>query len=95
MKRSVRKGCKVFVVYIMNGNGNDNKIKPEDIPVLKEFEDIFSEEVPRIPSKRDIDFTIDRILGLVPASKAPYRMNIIELTEMKSQIQELINRKYI
>ena len=37
MKISVRKWCKVFVVYIMNGNENDNKLKLEDIPVLKEF----------------------------------------------------------
>ena len=43
MKISVRKGCKVFTVYIMNGNENNNKLKLEYIPVLKEFEDIFSE----------------------------------------------------
>ena len=45
MKISVRKGFKVFVFYILNGNENDNKIKLEEIPVLKEFEDIFLEEV--------------------------------------------------
>ena len=45
-KRSVRKGCKVFVVYIINDNENDNKLKLEDIPVLKEFDDIVPEEVP-------------------------------------------------
>ena len=42
MKILVRKGCKVFVVYIMNDNENNNKLKLEDIPVLKQFEDIFS-----------------------------------------------------
>ena len=41
MKKSLRKGFKVFVVYIMNDNENDNKLKIEDIPFLKEFEDIF------------------------------------------------------
>ena len=66
IKRSVRKGCKVFVVYIMNDNENDNKLKLEDIPVLKEFEDIFLEEVPRLPLKRGIDFTINLIDGAVP-----------------------------
>ena len=45
MKISLRKGCKVFVVYVMNDKDNENKLKLEDIPVLKEFEDIFSEEV--------------------------------------------------
>ena len=50
----------------------DMKPKLEDIPVLKEFEDIFLEEVPGLPQKRDIYFTIDLILGDVTAFKAPY-----------------------
>ena len=62
---------------------------------MKEFEDIFLEEVPGIPPKRAIEFTIDLILRVVPTSKTPYQMNIIELTEMKSQLQELIDKKYI
>ena len=52
MKRHVRKWCKVFIVYIMNDNETDNKPKLEEIPVLKEFEDISLEEVPRHPPKR-------------------------------------------
>ena len=72
MKRSVRKICKVFVFYIMNGKENGNKLQLSDIPVLKEFEDIFSEEVPRIYLKRDIDFTINLIPRVVPIVKAPY-----------------------
>ena len=79
----------------MNGNENDNKLKLEDTPVLKEFEDIFSEAVPGLPPKRDTDFTIDLIPGAIPTLKAPYRMNIIEIMELNSQIQELIDKKYI
>ena len=48
------------------------KPKLEDIPVLKEFEDIFLKEVPGLPPKRDIDFTINQIPGAVQVSKAPY-----------------------
>ena len=79
----------------MNDKENGMKPKLEDIPVLKEFEDIFPEEVPGLPPKRDIEFTIDLILGAVLASKDPYRMNIIKLTELKTQLQELIDKKYI
>ena len=45
----------------MNDKDNENKLKLEDIPVLKEFEDKFSEEVPGLPPKREIDFMIDQI----------------------------------
>ena len=64
----------------MNDKENDKKPKLEDMPVLMEFEDIFPEEVHGLPPKRDIDFTTDLIPRAVPASKSPYRMNIIELT---------------
>ena len=80
MKRSVCKGCKVFDVYVMDDKYNENKLKILYILVLKEFEYIFPEEVPGLPPKRDIDFTIDMIPKAVPTSKAPYRINIIDLT---------------
>ena len=44
------------------------------------------EEVPGLPLKRDIEFTIDLVMGAVPTSKAPYKMNIVEITELKSQL---------
>ena len=56
----------------MDDKNNDNKLKIEDIPILKEFEYIFLEKVPGLPLKTDIDFTIDMIPRAVPASKAPY-----------------------
>ena len=87
MKRSIRKGRKVITVYIMNDKENDMKPKLEDIPVLKKFEDIFLEEVHGTPPKRDIDFTIHMIPREVPALKSPHRMNIIEITKLKSQLQ--------
>ena len=80
MKRLVTKGCKVFTVYIMNDKENDIKPKLEDIHVLKEFEDIFPEEVHGLPPKRYIDFTIDLIHGAVPTLKDPYQINIIKHT---------------
>ena len=56
----------------------------EDISVLKEYSDVFSEEISGLPLKRELDFTIDLVPGAVPSSKAPYRMNILELNELKS-----------
>ena len=52
----------------------------QDYPILQNFADIF-QEPPEIPPKRDIDFSIDLVLGIVPSSKAPYRMSTLELKE--------------
>ena len=73
----VHKGCKVFVVYIMDHNEKDNQLKIYNIPILKYFKDIFPEEVLGLPPKRDIDSMIDLVLGVVPTSKHPYWMHIV------------------
>ena len=56
----------MFDVYIMNGNEKNNKLTLEYIPVLKEFEEIFLDEVPQLPLKRDIVCTINLIPGAIP-----------------------------
>ena len=53
------------------------------------------EEISGLPPKRELDFTIELVPGTVPSSKAPYRMNILELNELKSQLKELIDKTYI
>ena len=72
----------------MDDKEKNNQLNVEDMPILKYFKDIISEEILILPLKRDIDFTIDLVPGTVPISKAPYGLNIIELTKLKSQIQE-------
>ena len=67
----------------------------EDFHVLQEFKDVFLDEVPRIPPKRDIDFTIELVPGVAPMSKTPYRMSTHEMLELKMQLQELLEKKYI
>jgi hypothetical protein len=51
--------------------------------MLWEFIDVFPQEVPRLPLKRDIDFSIDLVPGEVPTSKVPYRLCRLDLVEMK------------
>jgi hypothetical protein len=66
----------------------------EDHEVLKEFKVVF-QEVPGLPPKRDIDFSINFMLGAAPISKAPYRMSTPELKELQLQLEELLKKGYI
>ena len=79
IKKVVRKGCKVFVVHIINNEHMDkeDKLKFGDITILQDFLDVFPKEIPGLALKRDLDFTIELVPGVVPKSKAPYRMNIL------------------
>ena len=79
MKKVVTKCCKFFVVHIINNEHMDkeDKLNFDDIPILQDLSDVFSEEIPGLAPKRDMDFTIELLLGVVPISKAPYRMDIL------------------
>ena len=55
----------------------------EDYPVLQDFKDVFPNEVPGLPSKRDIYFTIELVPGATPVSRAPYRMSTPKMLELK------------
>ena len=65
----------------------EDKLKFDDIPNLQYFSDVFPEEIAQLPPKRDLYFMIELVPGAVPNSTAPYRMNILELNELKLQLQ--------
>jgi hypothetical protein len=67
----------------------------EDIRVVNEFPDVFSEDLPGMPPDRDIEFSIELIPGTAPISKRPYRMDVKDLAELKKQIEELLSKGFI
>jgi hypothetical protein len=65
------------------------------IPVVCEYADVFPDELPGMPSDRDIEFAIELQPGTTPISKRPYRMSPAELAELKKQLQELLDKGFI
>ena len=63
--------------------------------VLQEFRDVFPDDILGLPPKRYIDFTIELVQGATTVSKKPYRMSTLEMLELKIQLQELLEKKYI
>jgi hypothetical protein len=61
----------------------------EEILVVQEYPDVFSEELPGMPLDRDIEFLIELLPGTPPIFKRPYRMPVNELVELKKQLAEL------
>ena len=67
----------------------------EEVPVVKDYPDVFPEELPGMPPDRDIEFLIELLPGTGPISKRPYRMPAKDLEEIKKQIKELLDKGYI
>jgi hypothetical protein len=64
------------------------------LSVLQEFEYVF-QEIVRFTPIREIDFSIDLVLGVSPVSKKPYRMSTTELKELQMQLEEFLKKGYI
>lgn len=62
--------------------------------VVKEFWEVFG-EFPRLPSPREVEFLFELKAHIVSLHKAPYRMTLIELKELKSQLHELFTKAFI
>jgi hypothetical protein len=66
-----------------------------DVPVVRDYPDVFPEELPGMPPDRDVEFIIDLLPRTGPIAKRPYRMSVDELAELKKQLEELISKGYI
>ena len=65
------------------------------IPVVDEYANMFPDEIPELPPSRDANFSIDLVPGAGPVSAALYRMASAELAELKKQIEDLLDKKFI
>ncbi|GJT08848.1 putative reverse transcriptase domain-containing protein [Tanacetum coccineum] len=83
-------GCQVFIAQVMEKKSDDKQL--EDIPVVKEFLEVFPEDLPGLPPVRQVEFQIDLISGAAPVSRAPYRLAPSEMHELSNQLLELADR---
>ncbi|GKB15882.1 hypothetical protein Tco_0849805 [Tanacetum coccineum] len=61
----------------------------EDISVVREFLEVFPEDLPGLPPVCQVEFQIDLIPRAAPVARAPYRLAPSEMQELSNQLQEL------
>ena len=93
VRRLLRKGCDAFLALVLDSKRG--QIELETILVVKDFSDVFPEELPGIPPVREVDLSFEILLGTTHTSRAPYRMAPSELKELKIQLQELLDKGFI
>ena len=90
MLRKLYQGYLAYAIEV-----RDSGSRVEDISVVREFPDVFPKDLPGMPPDREIDFQIELALGTEPISKAPYRMALLELKELKVQMEELVSKGFV
>ncbi|GJS39264.1 putative reverse transcriptase domain-containing protein [Tanacetum coccineum] len=79
-----------LIIQVMEKKSDEKRL--EDIPIVREFLDVFLEDLPGLPPVRQVEFQIDLILGAAHVARAPYRLAPSEMQELSNQLQELADR---
>ncbi|GKF45083.1 putative reverse transcriptase domain-containing protein, partial [Tanacetum coccineum] len=76
--------------------GDKSKKKQlQDVLIVKNFPEVFLEDLPGLPHTRQVEFHIDLVPGVAPIARAPYRLAPSEMKELADQLQELSDKGFI
>ncbi|KAI3685861.1 hypothetical protein L6452_35122 [Arctium lappa] len=92
-RKCLAKGCLSFLAYVIDTKLDQRK--SEGVRVVREFPDVFPEDMPGLPPDRVVDFRIDLIPGAAPIARAPYRLAPTEMQEKVVQLQDLLEKGFI
>ncbi|GKC00487.1 putative reverse transcriptase domain-containing protein, partial [Tanacetum coccineum] len=84
---------KAYVLGGGNANLSSNTIP--DVPTVRDFPEVFPEDLLGLPPTRQVEFQIDLVPGAAPVARAPYRLAPSEMEELSTQLQELSDKGFI
>ncbi|GJQ95939.1 putative reverse transcriptase domain-containing protein [Tanacetum coccineum] len=88
--------CQVFLIQMMKKEETEipeRRIK--DVPVIRNFPEVFPEDLPGLPPTRQVEFNIELIPGAAPVARAPYRLAPAKMKELAEQLKELFDKGFI
>ncbi|GJX22011.1 putative reverse transcriptase domain-containing protein [Tanacetum coccineum] len=96
-QKYLSKGCDVFLAHITMKEVKDKSEEKrlEDVPIVRDFPDVFPEDLSGIPPARQVEFQIDLVPGVAPVARAPYRLAPSEMKELAEQLQELSDKGFL
>ncbi|GJT26765.1 putative reverse transcriptase domain-containing protein [Tanacetum coccineum] len=97
MQKYMLKGCPMFLAHVTTKETEDKSEKKrlKDVPIIRDFPEVFPKDVSGLPPTRQVEFQIDLIPGTAPVARAPYRLAPSEMKELSDQLQELSNKGFI
>ncbi|GKC05900.1 putative reverse transcriptase domain-containing protein, partial [Tanacetum coccineum] len=95
-QKYIDQGCQVFLIQMIKEE--KTKIlerRIEDVPVVRDFPEVFPEDLPGLPPTRQVEFHIELIPKAAPVAHAPYRLAPAEMKELAEQLKELSDKGFI
>ena len=93
-RKWIADGCTGYIACVIDTT-KKGKDELKDVLVVNEFISVFPEDLPGLPSDREVTFEIEVLPGTAPISNAPYRMAPVELKKLQIQLQDLLDKGFI
>ncbi|GJW32760.1 putative reverse transcriptase domain-containing protein [Tanacetum coccineum] len=96
-QKYIQKGCQVYLAQV-TAKKSDNKSKEkrlEDVPIVRDFPEVFPEDLHGLPLTRQVEFQIDLVPGAAPVARSSYHLASSEMQELSTQLQELSDKGFI
>ncbi|GJY06130.1 hypothetical protein Tco_0373184 [Tanacetum coccineum] len=90
-QKYIEKGCELFLAQVTKQESKEKRL--EDVTVIRDFLEVFPDELPRLLPPWQVEFCIDLIPGVAPVARAPYRLAPSEMKELSKQLQELSEKE--
>nr|GFC00164.1 putative reverse transcriptase domain-containing protein [Tanacetum cinerariifolium] len=96
-EKYVKKGFPIFLAHITTKEVEDKSEKErlEDVPIVRDFLEVFPKDLLGLPPIRPVEFQIDLVPGAAPVARAPYRLASSEMKELAEQLKELSEKGFI
>nr|GEV45467.1 hypothetical protein [Tanacetum cinerariifolium] len=91
------RGCQIFLAQISAKNKEDKSEGKQlkDVPIIRDFPEVFPEDLSGLPPARPVEFQIDLIPGADLVTRVPYRLASSEMKELSEQLQEISDKGFI
>ncbi|GKA27828.1 putative reverse transcriptase domain-containing protein [Tanacetum coccineum] len=92
-RKYIEKGYELLLAQVTEQESKEKRL--ENIPVIRDFLEVFPEKLPRLLPPRQVEFHIDLIPGAAPVVRAPYHLAPFEMKDLSKQLQELSEKGFI
>nr|GEU38959.1 reverse transcriptase domain-containing protein [Tanacetum cinerariifolium] len=96
-QKYIQRGCPIFLAQVTKKETKDKSEEKRlgDVPTIRDFLEVFPEDLPGLPPTRQVEFQINLVPGVAPVARAPYRLAPSELQELSTQLQERFDKGFI
>ncbi|GKD29974.1 putative reverse transcriptase domain-containing protein [Tanacetum coccineum] len=93
----IKRCCPIFLAQVTKKETEDKSEEKrlEDVPIVRDFPEVFLEYLPGLPHMPQVEFQIDLVFGVASVARAPYKLAPSKLQELSTQLQELFDKGFI